>query len=177
MTRHTQYSRQERAFAVVRLSKRGIAAEMLDGRRPLIVAFLLGVLTMTAVTQLTMTPKTSLGRRKATQERAFVLNVGLTFRSQGVADGFIKEWAKAADYCLANEDFLFAYELAQSDQDPLRYLITERYRSKADYLGAHRSSSAFKVTARRTRLCARSSAMPACSMPCLLSACVPPRLI
>ena len=79
-------------------SQRGIAAEMLDGRRPLIVAFLLGVLTMTAVTQLTMTPKTSLGRRKATQERAFVLNVGLTFRSQGVADGFIKEWAKAADY-------------------------------------------------------------------------------
>jgi hypothetical protein len=182
---------------------------MLDGRRPLIVAFLLGVLTMTAVTQLTMTPKTSLGRRKATQERAFVLNVGLAFRSQGVADGFIKEWGKAADYCLANEDFLFAYELAQSDpeltrtpwglrwvrtgyayqppklgstggagrlapravrtvrtryayqpracrtyrapsrprsdQDPLRYLITERYRSKADYLGAHRSSSAFKV--------------------------------
>eukprot|EP00321_Phaeocystis_globosa_P019403 CAMPEP_0118814280 /NCGR_PEP_ID=MMETSP1162-20130426/3461_1 /TAXON_ID=33656 /ORGANISM="Phaeocystis Sp, Strain CCMP2710" /LENGTH=129 /DNA_ID=CAMNT_0006744147 /DNA_START=105 /DNA_END=494 /DNA_ORIENTATION=+ len=100
---------------------------------------------MTAVTQLTMTPKTSLGRRKATQERAFVLNVGLTFRSQGVADGFIKEWSKAADYCLANEDFLFAYELAQSDQDPLRYLITERYRSKADYLGAHRSSSAFKA--------------------------------
>ena len=75
---------------------------------------------MTAVTQLTMTPKTSLGRRKATQERAFVLNVGLAFRSQGVADGFIKEWGKAADYCLANEDFLFAYELAQSDPELTR---------------------------------------------------------
>ena len=122
---------------------------MLEGRRPLVFAFLLGVLAMTAVTQLTMTPKTTLGRRKATQERAFVLNVGLSFRSQGVADGFIKEWGKAADYCMANEDFLFAYELAQSDQDPLRYLITERYRSKADYLGAHRSSSAFKVTSPR----------------------------
>ena len=143
-------------------SQRGIAAEMLDGRRPLIVAFLLGVLTMTAVTQLTMTPKTSLGRRKATQERAFVLNVGLTFRSQGVADGFIKEWAKAADYCLANEDFLFAYELAQSDQDPLRYLITERYRSKADYLGAHRSSSAFKVTRRPRAACASARASLQC---------------
>jgi len=148
-------------------SQRGIAAEMLDGRRPLIVAFLLGVLTMTAVTQLTMTPKTSLGRRKATQERAFVLNVGLTFRSQGVADGFIKEWAKAADYCLANEDFLFAYELAQSDQDPLRYLITERYRSKADYLGAHRSSSAFKVMHCPRAACASARApLPCPRAPC-----------
>ena len=148
-------------------SQRGVAAEMLDGRRPLIAAFLLGVLTMTAVTQLTMTPKTSLGRRKATQERAFVLNVGLTFRSQGVADGFIKEWAKAADYCLANEDFLFAYELAQSDQDPLRYLITERYRSKADYLGAHRSSSAFKVTRRPRAACASARV----SLPCPRAPC------
>ena len=74
---------------------------------------------MTAVTQLTMTPKTTLGRRKATQERAFVLNVGLSFRSQGVADGFIKEWGKAADYCMANEPFLFHYEVARSDKDPV----------------------------------------------------------
>jgi len=134
---------------------------------------------MTAVTQLTMTPKTTLGRRKATQERAFVLNVGLSFRSQGVADGFIKEWGRAADYCMANEDFVFAYELAQSDQDPLRYIITERYRSKADYLGAHRSSSAFKVTSPRApcpwharvphAMFRALHAMPACSMQCLLS--------
>lgn len=150
----------------------------------MIFAFLLGVLAMTAVTQLTMTPKTTLGRRKATQERAFVLNVGLSFRSQGVADGFIKEWGRAADYCMANEDFVFAYELAQSDQDPLRYIITERYRSKADYLGAHRSSSAFKVTSPRApcpwharvphAMFRALHAMPACSMQWLLSvvACV-----
>ena len=161
-------SRQEGAFGVRRGAEPAWRrSEMLDGRRPLIVAFLLGVLTMTAVTQLTMTPKTSLGRRKATQERAFVLNVGLTFRSQGVADGFIKEWAKAADYCLANEDFLFAYELAQSDQDPLRYLITERYRSKADYLGAHRSSSAFKVMRCPRAACASARApLPCPRAPC-----------
>ena len=78
-----------------------------------------------------------------------------------------KEWAKAADYCLANEDFLFAYELAQSDQDPLRYLITERYRSKADYLGAHRSSSAFKVTRRPRAACASARApLPCPRAPC-----------
>ena len=111
-----------------------------------IFTFFLGVLAMAAVTQLSMAPTTTLGRRKATKDKAFVLNVGLQFRNQVVADGFITAWGKAADYCLANEDFLFAYELAQSDQDSLRYIVTERYRSKADYLGAHRSSSAFKVS-------------------------------
>ena len=36
------------------------------------------------------------------------------------------------------------YEVAQSDKDPLRYVILERYRSKDDYLGAHRRSPAFR---------------------------------
>ena len=31
-----------------------------------------------------------------------------------------------------------ADEVSQSDKDPLSYVITEQYRSKADYLGAHR---------------------------------------
>ena len=73
------------------------------------------------------------------------------------------DWAAAADWCYAHEPFLspfagvgecegaentrrrrrYHYELARSDKDPLRYLIYERYRSKADYLGAHRSSPAF----------------------------------
>ena len=35
--------------------------------------------------------------------------------------------------------------MAQSDKDPLVYQIYERYASKADYLGAHRSSPAFKA--------------------------------
>ena len=108
------------------------------------LAFACGVMATVGAMHLTGGPTTALGRRKATSEKAFVLNVGLQFRSQAVADGFVKEWGKAAAYCLRNEAFLFAYEIAQSDQDPLKYLITERYRSKADYLGAHRSSSAFK---------------------------------
>ena len=29
-----------------------------------------------------------------------------------------QEWGRAADYCLANEDFLYAYELAQSNPNP-----------------------------------------------------------
>lgn len=34
--------------------------------------------------------------------------------------------------------------MARSDQDPLKYLVYERYRSKADYLETHKSSPAFK---------------------------------
>ena len=60
------------------------------------------------------------------------------------ADGLLDAWAAAAAWCLDNEPFLFAYEVAQSDQDPLTYTIIERYRSKADYLGPHRTSPAFK---------------------------------
>ena len=87
---------------------------------------------------------TSLGRRKAVGEKAFILTVNLQFTTHGVANALVREWTRAAEYCLANENFLFAYEMAQSDQDPLRYMVIERYRSKADYLGAHRSSTAFK---------------------------------
>ena len=110
-------------------------------------AFVLGLLT--ALTATHLTPKltgsfTALGRRKATGEKAFVLNVVLQFRDRVTAESLVRDWRLAADYCLANEDFLFAYEMAQSDQDPLRYAVMERYRSKADYLGAHRSSPAFK---------------------------------
>jgi DNA gyrase inhibitor GyrI len=31
----------------------------------------------------------------------------------------IGEWRKAADYCLTNEPFLFHYEVARSDKDPV----------------------------------------------------------
>ena len=111
-----------------------------------LVPFTLGVLITLTVTQLMQATvhSTTLGRAKATGERAFVLNVGLQFHEPAAAERLVHEWSKAAAYCLANEKFLYAYEMAQSDQDPLRYLVTERYRSKADYLGAHRSSSAFK---------------------------------
>ena len=110
----------------------------------LCLAFAFGVMTTVFVMQLSGRPTTTLGRRKATNEKAFVLNVGLQFHSQDAAESLVREWGKAAAYCLKHEPFLFAYEISQSDQDPLKYLISERYQSKAHYLGAHRSSSAFK---------------------------------
>ena len=88
---------------------------------------------------------TTLGRTKATAEKAFVLSVGLQFRDKGSAETLLKAWEQAARYCIEHEPFLFAYEVAQSDSDPLKYVILERYRSKLDYTGAHRRSPAFKA--------------------------------
>ena len=88
-------------------------------------------------------PTTS-GHTKMRGEKAFVLVVTLQFRDESDAMTLQAAWAAAADYCIAHEPFLYMYEMAQSDKDPLRYTIIERYRSKADYTGAHRHSPAFR---------------------------------
>lgn len=95
---------------------------------------------------------TTLGHPKAIGEKAFVLTVNLQFQDNASADALLKAWARAADWCVQNEPFLFAYEVAQSDQDPLRYIILERYRSKEDYTGPHRKSPAFKEFRPQMRL-------------------------
>eukprot|EP00322_Chrysochromulina_rotalis_P003454 CAMPEP_0115872700 /NCGR_PEP_ID=MMETSP0287-20121206/23571_1 /TAXON_ID=412157 /ORGANISM="Chrysochromulina rotalis, Strain UIO044" /LENGTH=115 /DNA_ID=CAMNT_0003327649 /DNA_START=36 /DNA_END=383 /DNA_ORIENTATION=- len=86
-----------------------------------------------------------MGRVKSTNDKAFVLSVGLQFTDEQAATSLLSAWSKAASYCLENEPFLYTYEVAQSDKDNLSYVILERYRSKADYIGAHRRSPAFKV--------------------------------
>ena len=78
-------------------------------------------------------------------EKAFVLAVTLQFRDEATVQALLPAWAAAADWCIEHEPFLFMYEMAHSDQDPLRYTVIERYRSKADYIGAHRHSPAFKA--------------------------------
>merc|ERR1712008_547692 len=104
-------------------------------------AFMVGGLAMAAGSRSGQV--TTRGRRKVRGERAFVLAVQLQIAEESTARLLIADWRQAADYCLVNEPFLFHYEFAQSDKDPLRYLVYERYRCKSDYLGAHKQSSAF----------------------------------
>ena len=94
---------------------------------------------------------TTSGRRKLTTERAFVLTVGLRFADEAAAKELLSAWSEAAAYCLRNEPFLYSYQMARSDKDSLSYVIIERYRDKADYLGAHRHSPAFKAFRPRMR--------------------------
>lgn len=86
---------------------------------------------------------TSVGRTKARNEKAFVLAVELTFSKEEDAKNVISAWSKLADWCYENEPFLYHFEVGQSDKDPLKYLVYERYQSKDDYLTAHKSSTAF----------------------------------
>jgi quinol monooxygenase YgiN len=115
-------------------------------RRDLLVATMaiLGTLSAVHAHRAFASTSTTTGRPKAVGEKAFVLSVGLQFRDSQAADEVISAWRVAAEACLTREPFLYAYEFAQSEDDPLRYVILERYRSKDDYTGPHRSSAAFK---------------------------------
>ena len=55
-------------------------------------------------------PRTTSGRPKKRDEKAFVLTVSLTFRSATAAKELMAEWAKIADYCYRYESFLYQYE-------------------------------------------------------------------
>jgi hypothetical protein len=39
------------------------------------------------------------------------------FNPKTVEQGLIRDWARAADYCMGSEPFLFHYEIARSDKD------------------------------------------------------------
>jgi quinol monooxygenase YgiN len=86
---------------------------------------------------------TTTGRVKQRGEKAFVLAVELQFEAQEDADYVVEQWQVVTDYCFASEPFLYHYEISQSDQDPLKYFMYERYRSKEDYLSIHKTSEAF----------------------------------
>ena len=84
----------------------------------------------------------STGRPKAKGENAFCLSRGWQPRGRAALAAAV---GPRRSWCTEHEPFLYHYEMAQSDKDPLVYQIYERYASKADYLGAHRSSPAFKA--------------------------------
>jgi len=120
------------------------------GASPVLASFTAGVVATLAIVHLvlpTMNGKhyTTTGRPKQVGDNAFVLSVSLTFRSAASAQSFKSAWAEAAAYCLTNEPFLYQYEVAQSDKNPLEYVILERYRSKEDYVSRHRHSTAFNL--------------------------------
>ena len=82
-------------------------------------------------------------RTKIRTEKAFTLAIELKFNDPKSAIQLIDEWTVLARWCMFNESFLLHYEISQSDNDPLKYLVYERYISKNDHIGAHRSSWAF----------------------------------
>lgn len=66
------------------------------------------------------------------QKKAFDLIVALTFKSIGDKATFISMFSILAEYVRLNEPTTLSYELAESDKDPLRIVIVERYVDKVN---------------------------------------------
>ena len=84
-------------------------------------------------------------RRTRNAPGAFVLHVELEFTNENAAKTLVDAWSECADWCRTREKTLWHYEISQSDVDGLKYSIHERYRSKEDYAGAHKSTAAYKA--------------------------------
>lgn len=76
-------------------------------------------------------------------DKAWSLNVKLTFKQESDLQLIIKEWTKVARYCAENEDFLLHYEVGVSDSNPLEVIILERYKTKEQYLSIHKQGEEF----------------------------------
>ena len=75
---------------------------------------------------------------------AFSLLVTLTFDSDQSKQDFLLLFAPLADYVAANEPNTLAYQVLESDNNPLQVLLLERYADKQrDYLATHKSSTEF----------------------------------
>ena len=74
----------------------------------------------------------------------FSLLVTLTFTENEHKEKFLQDIAPLAAYVRDHEPDTIAYQVMQSDKDPLRVLILERYRDKETaYLQVHRSTAEF----------------------------------
>ena len=76
-------------------------------------------------------------------KKAFVLLVALTFKTAEDKQTFSQMFAKLAIYVANKEPATLSYELADSDKDPLRVVIIERYVNKDAYLTIHKGSEQF----------------------------------
>jgi quinol monooxygenase YgiN len=74
----------------------------------------------------------------------FSLLVTLMFSEVQYRDQFLEDFATIAAYVREHEPTTLAYETLQSDSNPLKVLILERYQDKENaYLKIHKSSQEF----------------------------------
>jgi quinol monooxygenase YgiN len=114
------------------------------GSRPiywLLVAFGLGA----AASYLLRPPATieSSQSRRNKVERAFFLGVTITFPNKDDLEIFKRHFQSLATYVEKYEKGTLSYELLESDKDPLRIQILERYQDRDYYLNVHKTSGPF----------------------------------
>jgi quinol monooxygenase YgiN len=76
-------------------------------------------------------------------DKAFYLGVTVTFPSPEEKQKFIDIFSPLAKYVKEKEFGTLSYELLNSDKDPKRILISERYKDKEYYLNVHKTSAEF----------------------------------
>lgn len=84
-----------------------------------------------------------LPRKSEPYSNAFFLGVAITFPSNEDKETFIKLFKPMAKYVEDFELGTLSYQLQQSDKDPLRVQILERYKDKDYYLNVHKTSKEF----------------------------------
>jgi quinol monooxygenase YgiN len=82
-------------------------------------------------------------QRESIHRNVFVLGVSIKFKSQKAKMEFKHIFLPLAKYVALKEMNTLSYELAESDKDPLLVYLTERYKTKSDYLDIHRKSKEF----------------------------------
>lgn len=97
-----------------------------------------------AVTLLFLAMSHLTGAQSSTAAAPFSLLVTLVFSEVQYRDQFLNDFATIAAYVRDHEPTTLAYETLQSDSNPLKVLILERYQDKENaYLKIHKSSQVF----------------------------------
>lgn len=81
--------------------------------------------------------------RRYASDQAFFLGVAITFPNAEDKTSFKDMFVPLAKYVEHYELGTLSYELLESDKDPLRIFILERYKDKDYYLNVHRTSEEF----------------------------------
>ncbi|GAB4821193.1 hypothetical protein N2152v2_008239 [Parachlorella kessleri] len=74
---------------------------------------------------------------------AFVLAVGLSFKTVEARDEFLTIWLPLAKYVREKEPSTLSFELLVADNDPTKVLVYERYISRDAFIDIHRASEPF----------------------------------
>jgi quinol monooxygenase YgiN len=116
----------------------------MTGRRELILSFVAGAFALFLVQKVLLPGGISV-RSASSGRTPFDLMVHLTFRDDDSKQTFTELFRPYCDYIEKEELSTLSYAYLQSDKDPLRGMIVERYVEKENaFLTIHRNTANFK---------------------------------
>ena len=109
----------------------------------IVIVFLLGVVVTNLFYRLENSKNHQKRKDHSTLSGIFFLGIVVTFDSEIDKINFLIIFKPYAEWVKWNEPTTLAFEISQSDKNPLQMFITERYVSKGAYLEVHRASAEF----------------------------------